>query len=255
MPWWRLMLIFVCRWFRRRIQRAGDQEDRTWSKEVEPGPARIDGRIRVPDNSELTLACVTIIFFSFRFLQYTTVLFSDIRFFLFFVRFHKLSLYAVYVCIWFVGSFSIDANDENANYGPGRLINHSVIDANIRPVFCKDLQRLLFVADEDIPAGAQLFYDYNDQDPEALQEPDNSFLKRPAKRPVTKEPAKQKKRGRPSKRKLASSSSRRSSSADTVSIYIFFFLRVFVLFLLQDEENRFIWVGLYIIGIVLNIID
>lgn len=154
-------------------------------------------------------------------------------------------------CMWFVRGFSIDANDEVAEYGPGRLINHSVLDANIRPVFCKDLQRLFFVADEDIPAGAQLFYDYNDRDPEALQEPDNSFLKRPPKRPVSeklqpkklKNEAKQKKsRGRPSKRKLASSSRRRSSSpeADTVSIHIY--------------SKIYSFIGLCVIRIVLNMI-
>lgn len=49
-------------------------------------------------------------------------------------------------------------------------------------MFSEEYQRLYFIACRDISADEQLFYDYNDTDPEALQEPGNNFLQRPSKR-------------------------------------------------------------------------
>lgn len=86
--------------------------------------------------------------------------------------------------------FSIDANDENEDFGPGRLINHCGVLGNLFPVFSEEYQRLYFIASRDIPSDTQLFYDYNDTDPEALQEPRNDFLKRPSKRSSVPKPKK-----------------------------------------------------------------
>lgn len=51
--------------------------------------------------------------------------------------------------------------------------------ANIKPVLEPDLERLYFVALHDIPAGTQLLYDYNEDDPEVLEQEEASFLRRP----------------------------------------------------------------------------
>jgi hypothetical protein len=78
-------------------------------------------------------------------------------------------------------SFSIDAQEELPSYGFGRLINHSATHPNLRPVVDAELERIYFVAKENIPANTQLFYDYADYDPEVLRQPTNAFLRRPAK--------------------------------------------------------------------------
>ena len=55
---------------------------------------------------------------------------------------------------------SIDAKSENIQ-APRRLVNHSKTNANMNVKMTSD-KRLYFVAKNNITAGSQLLFDYND---------------------------------------------------------------------------------------------
>ena len=62
----------------------------------------------------------------------------------------------------------IDANNSS---GPGRKINHSKKDPNVKPVVFQDngVPRLFFKAFRNIDGGEELRYDYGEEDIEALK--------------------------------------------------------------------------------------
>ena len=67
-------------------------------------------------------------------------------------------------------SFCIDATQESSRLG--RLINHSRKNANLQPVALEFQGKatLVFLAARNIPAGAELLYDYGEKNPSVLSE-------------------------------------------------------------------------------------
>ena len=67
-------------------------------------------------------------------------------------------------------SFCIDATQESSRLG--RLINHSRKNANLQPVALEFQGKatLVFLAGRNIPAGAELLYNYGENNPSALSE-------------------------------------------------------------------------------------
>ena len=67
-------------------------------------------------------------------------------------------------------SFCIDATQESSRLG--RLINHSRKNANLEPVALEFQGKatLVFLAARNIPAGAELLYNYGENDPSVLSE-------------------------------------------------------------------------------------
>ena len=61
----------------------------------------------------------------------------------------------------------IDATSESSH--PARLINHSKKKNNL-VVKCTNKKRIVFKALDDIPAGRQLFYNYNEDRPDVIKE-------------------------------------------------------------------------------------
>ena len=67
-------------------------------------------------------------------------------------------------------SFCIDATQESSRLG--RLINHSRKNANLQPVALEFQGKatLVFLAARNIPAGAELLYNYGEKNPSVLSE-------------------------------------------------------------------------------------
>ena len=66
-------------------------------------------------------------------------------------------------------NFSIDATQDNGRIG--RLINHSRDSANsvVRSVKIGEIARLCLFANQDISAGEEITYDYNDRRQEVVK--------------------------------------------------------------------------------------
>ena len=66
-------------------------------------------------------------------------------------------------------TFCIDSTDENENFGLGRLINHETTTPNIKSqkIIIDNRPYIYFSALEDIEAGIELLYNYNDPKSEA----------------------------------------------------------------------------------------
>ena len=65
--------------------------------------------------------------------------------------------------------YCVDATEESGRYG--RLVNHSLKKSNCSTkVFTfADQLRLVLVAKQDLPVGAELLYDYGERDPETVE--------------------------------------------------------------------------------------
>ncbi|KAF7456206.1 histone lysine methyltransferase SET8 [Cryptosporidium felis] len=66
-------------------------------------------------------------------------------------------------------NYCIDATDENSDFGPGRLINHSRKNPNIstKVLMVGSTPRLFFVSKQNITHGEELLFDYGDNRPES----------------------------------------------------------------------------------------
>lgn len=64
-------------------------------------------------------------------------------------------------------NYCIDATEENLEFGPGRLINHSKKNPNIitKVLIVGTTPRLFFVSKRDIMCGEELLFDYGDNNP------------------------------------------------------------------------------------------
>ncbi|KAK2197255.1 bifunctional SET domain superfamily/SET domain [Babesia duncani] len=73
-------------------------------------------------------------------------------------------------------NFCIDATEEDINFGPARLINHSRRNPNLvaKTVALDNFPRLFFVAKRNINWGEELLVDYGERDPEIIK--DNPWL-------------------------------------------------------------------------------
>jgi histone-lysine N-methyltransferase SETD8 len=62
--------------------------------------------------------------------------------------------------------------DADAGTGPGRKINHSIKNKNVKPIVVKsdpDKPQLFFTALRDIMPGEELLYDYGEREKDALE--------------------------------------------------------------------------------------
>ena len=78
----------------------------------------------------------------------------------------------IFKCFQYWNFSRIDSEEDSGRFG--RLINHDPgPGVNIRPVVLEDDEgrpHLIFVAVKDIAKGQQLFYDYGETDPKALEQ-------------------------------------------------------------------------------------
>lgn len=69
-------------------------------------------------------------------------------------------------------NWCIDATEERAEFGFGRLINHSITSTNLDKVVRRGHDgrpHLFFVASKFIPPNAELLYDYGVRDPDVVK--------------------------------------------------------------------------------------